>query len=207
MCTTDVHEVRGGGVGRAGTTAAGPAATVFTVTACLCPAAAGAPAAAVPPELPGAAAPALPAELDSRALAADGVAAGCAVAEVSRIDAVTPAASTAAASRHTPPMASGAGTILGRRGQPGRRPPPVSLPGSPVIAGPPVACASPGIPTRSGSTQRSRAPRRIGSSMNRQDTAAAATVATTTAVARPRLTGPPAAPTAVVSTIIGKCHR
>src|SRR6185437_1152449 len=203
MCTTDVHEVRGGGVGRAGTTAAGPAATVVTVTACLCPVAAGPPAAAVPPESPGAAVPAWPAELDSRALAADGDAAGCAVAEVSRIDAVTPAA----ASRHTPPIASGAGTILGRRSRPGRRPPPVPLPGSPVIAGPPIARASPGIPTRSGSTQRSRAPRRIGSSMNRQDTAAAATVATTTAVARPMLTGPPAPPTAVVSTIIGKCHR
>ena len=30
MCTTDVHEVRGGGVGSAGTTAAGPAVAFAT---------------------------------------------------------------------------------------------------------------------------------------------------------------------------------
>jgi hypothetical protein len=119
------------------------------------------------------------------------------------MDAVTPAASTTAPSTHTPPIACGECSSPGRRSQPGRCPPPVSVPGSPAMLGPPVALALIGSLAVPGMTQRSRPPRRMGSSTYRQDTAAAATVPATRATARPGLTGPPAAPTAVVSTITG----
>ena len=71
------------------------------------------------------------------------------------------------------------------------------------MSAPPVALTSLVSVALVGVTQRSLAPRLIGSSITRQDSAAAATVTVTRTTARPGLTGVPAAPTAVVSTITG----
>jgi hypothetical protein len=120
------------------------------------------------------------------------------------MDAVTPAASTAAPSRQAPPIAIGECGSPGRLSQLGRHPPPaLFLSGSPVMPPPPVAVASLDSVALAGVTQRSLAPRLMGSSTSRQDSAAAATVPVTRTSARPRPTGVPAALTAVVSTMMG----
>src|SRR4029077_2566228 len=236
MCTTEVHEVRGGGVGSAATVASGPAAV--TVTAPAVPPADGAPV--TPPDglLAGAAeavpvtAPALapglasgavrvrPLALDSWAVSVESAGealgrAGAATCAASRVAVVTPAASSAAVSRHSPATARGVRGSPGRRGRRGRAggPPLVSgWRGSPGMLAPPAALAvlvSLGsaellvTPVLARTASRGRAPRRTGSSMNRQDAAATARVAATRSTARPGLTGPPAPPAAAVSTISG----
>ncbi len=89
----------------------------------------------------------LPAELDSCPAAAKGDCdtAGCALAEVSRMKAVTTPASTATPSTPIPPIAAipcGEPSSPGRLPLLGRGAPPAPVPGSPVMSGPPVALAT-----------------------------------------------------------------
>src|SRR5579863_3344615 len=161
MCTTEVHEVRGGGVGNAATVASGPVGVPVTAPAVpsaggvpvtppdgmLAPAVEPAPAAApaaAPTAAPGLASGVVrvrPLALDSRAIAVDALgragAAACAVVPASRVAAVTPAASSAAVSRHSPAIVRGRPGRRGHRGA-GRLPPASGSRDSPVMLAPPA---------------------------------------------------------------------
>src|ERR1700722_4701758 len=159
MCTTALHEVRGGGTGSAATIATGPLVMVVPVAVPVSSAgwlpvtsptvldqsvsAGGAEAVAL---LCGSALPGFPPVLvcpgldcpvlDSRALAVDelGGAGERALDAVSFVPAATPTASRAAPSRHIAAAAGDFGSP-GRRSHPLRCSPPVpasSVPGSPV---------------------------------------------------------------------------